>query len=66
MGFLRQKYWSALQFPSPGDIPNLGIQPMNLRLLHWQADLLPTSATWEPKTALKIELINLKNNMNKY
>ena len=27
MGFLRQKYWSVLPFPSPGDLPDLGIKP---------------------------------------
>ena len=27
MGFSRQKYWSGLPFPSPGDIPNPGIEP---------------------------------------
>ena len=27
MGFSRQKYWSGLPFPSPGDLPNLGIEP---------------------------------------
>ena len=27
MGFPRQKYWSGLPFPSPGDLPNLGIEP---------------------------------------
>ena len=26
MGFLRQKYWSGLPFPSPGDLPNPGIK----------------------------------------
>ena len=25
MGFTRQKYWSGLPFPSPGDLPNPGI-----------------------------------------
>ena len=25
MGFSRQEYWSGLPFPSPGDLPNLGI-----------------------------------------
>ena len=24
MGFSRQEYWSALPFPSPGDLPNPG------------------------------------------
>ena len=27
MGFSRQEYWSGLLFPSPGDIPNPGIEP---------------------------------------
>ena len=26
MGFSRQEYWSGLPFPSPGDLPNLGIE----------------------------------------
>ena len=27
IGFSRQEYWSGLQFPSPGDLPNPGIKP---------------------------------------
>jgi len=27
MGFLRQEYWSRLPFPSPGHLPNPGIEP---------------------------------------
>ena len=27
MGFSRQEYWSGFPFPSPGDLPNAGIQP---------------------------------------
>ena len=27
MGFSRREYWSRLPFPSPGDLPNLGIKP---------------------------------------
>ena len=26
MGFSRQEYWSGLPFPSPGDLPDPGIQ----------------------------------------
>ena len=37
MGFLRQKYWSGLPFPSPGDLPKLGIDPISPA---WQADSL--------------------------
>ena len=26
-GFSRQEYWSGLPFPSPGELPNPGIEP---------------------------------------
>ena len=36
MRFSRQGYWSGLPFPSPGDLPNPGIEPGSPSL---QADL---------------------------
>ena len=43
MRFSRQEYWSGLPFPSPGDLPDPGMDP----LLHcWQASLYHW-ATWE-------------------
>ena len=39
MGFSRQEYWSVLPFPSPGDLPDPGIELGSLTL---QADSLPT------------------------
>ena len=30
MGFPRQEYWSALPFPPPGDLPDLGIEAVSL------------------------------------
>ena len=41
MGFSRQEHWSGLSVPSPGDLPDLEIEPCLLRLPHWQADSLP-------------------------
>ena len=29
VGFSRQEYWSGLPFPSPGDLPNPGIEPVS-------------------------------------
>ena len=29
MGFPRQEYWSRLPFPSPGDLPDPGIEPIS-------------------------------------
>ena len=37
MGFSRQEYWSGLPFPSPGDLPNPGIEPRSPAL---QADTM--------------------------
>ena len=37
MGFSRQEYWSGLPFPSPGDLPDPGIEPRSAAL---QADTL--------------------------
>ena len=33
MGFSRQEYWSGLPFPSPGDLPNTGTEPVSLMSL---------------------------------
>ena len=39
VGFSRQECWSGLPFPSPGDLPNPGIEPGSPAL---QADTLPS------------------------
>ena len=39
MGFSGQEYWSGLLFPSPGDLPDPGIEP---RFPALQADALPS------------------------
>ena len=44
MEFFTQEYWSGLPFPSPGDLPDPGIE---LRSPALQADSLPA----EPQTA---------------
>ena len=40
MGLPRQKHWSGLPFPSPGDLPDPGMEPASPAL---QADSLPLS-----------------------
>ena len=30
IGFSKQEYWSGLPFPSPGDLPHPGIEPVCL------------------------------------
>ena len=41
MEFFRQKYWSGLPFPSPGDLPDPGIKPTYHASPDWQADSSP-------------------------
>ena len=45
MGFSRQEYWSGLPFPSPGDLPNPGIEPRSPTL---QADALTSAPPGKP------------------
>ena len=46
MEFFRQEYRSGLPFPSPGDLPDPGIEPMSPAL---QVDSLPSEAPGKPK-----------------
>ena len=45
MGFSRQECWSGLPFPSPGDLPDPGIEPRSPPL---QADALPSEPPGKP------------------
>jgi len=45
MGFSRQEYWSELPFPSPGDLPDPGIE---LRPPTLQADTLTSEPPGKP------------------
>ena len=38
-GILQARYWNGLPFPSPGELPNPGIEP---RPPEFQADSLPS------------------------
>ena len=49
MGFSRQEYWSGLPFPSPGDLPNPGIEPGSPAL---HTDALPSEALGKPDSRL--------------
>ena len=47
IGFPRQEYWSGLPFPSPGDLPDPGIEPRSPTL---QVDSLPAELPGESVT----------------
>ena len=45
MGFSRQGYWSGLPFPSPGDLPQLGVELGSLKSPALAGGFFTTSAT---------------------
>ena len=45
MGFSRQECWSRLSFPSPGDLPEPGIEPGSPAL---RAEALPSEPPGKP------------------
>ena len=47
MGFSRQEYWSRLPFPTPGDLPNPGVEPVSVVSPALAGRFFTTSATWE-------------------
>ena len=51
MGLSRQEHWSRLPFPSPGDLPALGIEPGSLAL---QVDSLLTELQGKAMNSLKL------------
>ena len=61
MRFSRQEYWSGLPVPSPGDLPNPGIEPRSPAL---PADALTSEPAGKPKarSQQKIDISNKKNN----
>ena len=58
MGFFRQEYWRGLPFPSPGDLPDPGIEPWSSEL---QTDSVPSETPGKPQ-----KLIELINKLSKF
>ena len=54
MEFSRQEYWRELPFPSAGDFPDPGIEPISPA---WQADSLPLSHLGSPSGYYACQLI---------
>ena len=58
MGFSRQKYWSGLPCPPPGDLPNPWIKPTSLISPALHANSLPTEPPWKPLLALPLLMLH--------
>ena len=55
MGILQARHWSGLPYPTPGDLPDPGIEPAFLMSPVLAGRFLTTSITWE---ALKMKVLN--------
>ena len=51
-GFPRQKYWSGLPCPPPGDLSDPGIEPMTLMSPVTQAGSLPRGPPEKPQVGI--------------
>ena len=58
MEFSRQEYWSELPWPSSGDLPNPGIEPVSLKSPALADGFFTSSATWEAQRAAYRDLEN--------
>ena len=47
LGFSRQEYWAGLPFPSPGDLPHPGIEPVSPALAGIFFTTQPPGKPWE-------------------
>ena len=47
MGFPRQEFWSRLPFPSPGDLPDPGIEPASLTSPALRGRFFISCTTWK-------------------
>ena len=58
MEFSRQEYWNGFPFPSPGDLPDPGIEPASLVSPALAGGFFTTWATWEtqeePRSGLRL------------
>ena len=54
MEFSRQEYWSGLPFPSPGDLPHPGIEPLSLASHALTVGFFTTSATEKPPSDFQV------------
>ena len=46
IGFSRQEYWSGLPCPSPGDLPDPGMEPLSLMSPALAGGFLTARAPW--------------------
>ena len=56
VGFSKKEYWSGLPCPSPGDLPNPGIEPSSLMSPALAGRFFTISTTWEGQRTSAIHM----------
>ena len=51
MGFSRQEYWSGLSFPTPGNLPDPGIEPASLVSPALAGEFFTTAPSGKPTSS---------------
>ena len=57
MGFSRHEYWTGLTCPSPGDLPDPGVEPASFMSCALAGKFFTTRATWEASIYIYIYFI---------
>ena len=60
IGVSRQEYWSGLPFPTPGDLPNPGIEPASLVSPALAGRFFTTATTGKPQSIIRENAIQVK------
>ena len=55
MEFSRQEYWSGLPFPSPGNLPDPGIEPRSLASPALAGGFFTTAPPGKPEFLIKLD-----------
>ena len=61
MEFSRQEYWSGLPFPSPGNLPDPGIETKSLASPALAGGFFITVPPGKPEFLIKLDNVYLKN-----
>ena len=66
MEFSRQEYWRGLPFPSSGDLPDPGIEPVSVMSSALVGGFFTTSITWEAHLQILVDgkCLTVSNNMS--
>jgi len=64
MGFPRQEYWSGLPLPTPGDLPDPGIEPTSLKAPALAGRFFTTALAGKPYVSLRLRITYFRSSMS--